>query len=84
MAFIIGGIVGLLLVASVFNWALYMLSAWAGSTLVTEAIGLQGTVGLVVFFALFVLGMIIQAGLFRDQSKKVVQEAKQEVPQVDK
>ncbi len=70
MAFIIGGIVGLILVASVFDWALYLLSAWAGSTMVTEAIGIGGTVGLVVFFALFVLGMIIQAGLFRDQPKK--------------
>jgi hypothetical protein len=84
MAFIIGGFVGLLLVASVFNWALYLLSGWAGSTLVTEGIGLQGTVGLVVFFALFVLGVIIQAGLFRDQPKKVVTEPKQEVVQSKK
>ena len=78
MAFIIGGIVGLLLVASVFNWALYMLSSWAGATLVTNAIGLEATVGLVVFFALFILGMIIQAGLFRDQ-KKVPVETSQPV-----
>ncbi len=70
MAFIIGGIVGLLLVASVFNWALYLLSAWAGATLVTEAIGLQAQLGLILFFVLFVLGMIIQAGLFREQPKK--------------
>lgn len=79
MAFIIGGIVGLLLVASVFNWALYLLSAWAGASLVTGAIGLQATVGLVMFFALFVLGVIIQAGLFRDQPKKVVVETKPDV-----
>ena len=70
MAFVIGGIVGLLLVASVFNWALYMLSAWAGATLVTQAIGLQAQLGLILFFVLFVLGMVIQAGLFREQPKK--------------
>ena len=70
MAFIIGGIVGLLLVASMFNWALYILSAWAGATLVTQAIGLEAQLGLVLFFVLFVLGMIIQAGLFREQPKK--------------
>lgn len=75
MAFIIGGIVGLFLVASVFNWALYLLSAWAGATLVTEAIGLQAQLGLILFFVLFVLGMIIQAGLFRDQPKKQPVEA---------
>jgi hypothetical protein len=84
MAFIIGGIVGLLLVSSVFNWALYIMSSWAGATLVTGAINLQGTVGLVVFFALFVLGMIIQAGLFRDQPKKVTAEVVQEEPQPKK
>jgi len=70
MAFIIGGIIGLFLVATVFNWALYLLSAWAGATLVTEAIGLQAQLGLILFFVLFVLGMIIQAGLFREQPKK--------------
>ena len=84
MAFIIGGIVGLLLVASVFNWAMYLLSSWAGATLVTEAIGLQAGVGLVVFFALFVLGMIIQVGLFRDQPKKKPAEVKPEVPPAKK
>ncbi len=71
MAFVIGGIVGLFLVASIFNWALYILSAWAGATLVTEAIGLQQAQwGLILFFVLFVLGMIIQAGLFHERPKK--------------
>lgn len=70
MAFIIGGIVGLLLVASVFNWALYILSSWAGATLVTEAIKLQAQLGLILFFVLFILGMVIQAGLFREGPKK--------------
>lgn len=80
MAFIIGGIVGLLLVASVFNWALYLLSSWAGATLVTKAIGLQAQLGLVLFFVLFVLGMIIQAGLFRNQPPKKPVEVKPEAP----
>jgi peptidoglycan biosynthesis protein MviN/MurJ (putative lipid II flippase) len=82
MAFIIGGIVGLLLVASAFNWALYLTSAWAGATLITEAIGLQAQLGLVLFFVLFVLGMVIQAGLFRNEPKKkpveVIPEPQQE------
>ena len=84
MAFIIGGIVGLLLVSSAFNWSLYILSSWAGATMVTEAIGLQATVGTVIFFALFVLGMIIQVGLFRDQSKKKPAVVKPEVPPATK
>lgn len=81
MAFILGGIVGLLLVASIFDWALYILSAWAGTTLVTQSIGLQSTVGLVTFFVLFVLGIIIQAGMFRDQpAKKPVEPAPEVTP----
>ncbi len=75
MAFVIGGIVGLLLVASVFNWALYILSAWAGATLITQAINLQAQMGLILFFVLFVLGMIIQAGLFRERPKPQPVEA---------
>ncbi len=73
LVFIVGGIVGLLLVASLFDWAIYILSAWAGSTLVTKAITdsvtLNQTIGLVIFFILFVLGIIIQAGLFREKAK---------------
>jgi hypothetical protein len=83
MAFIIGGIVGLLLVASVFSWALYILSSWAGATLVTRTVNqgvkLDPTLGMVMFFLLFVLGMVIQAGLFRDQPKKRPVEVKPEV-----
>lgn len=78
VAFIIGGFVGLLLVASVFNWALYILSSWAGSTLVTQAVNnsvtLSPTLSMVVFFVLFILGMIIQTGLYRERPQpKAVQ-----------
>jgi MFS family permease len=76
IAFFIGGIVGLLLVASVFNWALYLLSSWAGATLVTrtvtEGVKLDPTFGLVVFFVLF--------GLFRDQPKQKPTQVKPEIP----
>jgi hypothetical protein len=80
IAFIIGGVVGLLLVASVFNWALYILSSWAGATLVTQAVndsvGLSSTLSMVVFFVLFILGMIIQSGLYREKPQpKAVQVA---------
>jgi hypothetical protein len=88
MAFIIGGIVGLLLVASMFDWALYILSAWAGSTLVTrtltEGVGLNETLGLVLFFILFVVGMIIQAGIYREKTKPVPIEEKPVEPPAKK
>jgi MFS family permease len=85
MAFVIGGIVGLLLVASIFDWSLYILSAWAGSTLVTrtltEGVGLNETLGLILFFILFVVGMIIQAGIYREKPKPApVEEIPAEQP----
>jgi hypothetical protein len=82
MAFIIGGIVGLLLVASVFDWALFILSSWAGATLITRTvtggIGMNETLGLVVFFTLFVLGMVLQAGLFKEKARLQTSEAQPE------
>jgi len=88
MAFIIGGIVGLLLVASMFNWALYILSSWAGATLVTrtvtEGVKLDSTLGMVMFFLLFILGMVIQAGLFRDQPEQRPAEVNPEVQPIKK
>jgi hypothetical protein len=71
--FIVGGIVGLILVASLFNWALYILSSWAGSTLITQAVNanveLSPEFSMAIFFTLFVLGMVIQAGLLREKPK---------------
>lgn len=84
MAFIVGGIIGLLVVASVFNWALYIISSWAGATLVVQAIGLQAVLGTIVFFTLFVLGMIIQVGLFHERAQKAPAPVKQEPPEVKK
>jgi hypothetical protein len=85
MAFIIGGIIGLLLVASIFDWALYILSAWAGSTLVTrtltEGVGMNETLGLILFFVLFVAGMVLQTGIYREKPKPVpVEEIPAEQP----
>jgi hypothetical protein len=84
MAFVIGGIVGLLLVASAFDWALYILSCWAGATLITRTvtggIGMNESLGLVVFFTLFVLGMVLQAGLFKEKPKPEPAQVEAEAP----
>ena len=81
LAFIVGGFVGLLLVATLLDWALYIISAWAGATLVTrtltDGVGLNENLGLVLFFVLFVAGIIVQAGIFRE---KVTVRPVEEVP----
>jgi hypothetical protein len=61
LPFVIGGIMGALLIALLFDWALIILSSLAGSSLVVQNIQLEPTMELLVLIGLFVVGMIIQA-----------------------
>lgn len=73
LVYIIGGIIGAVLVLYLFDPALIGLSALAGATLVTEAVRLSGMVMLtppfdmVLWVILFIVGIAFQAGLmFRE------------------
>ena len=69
LVFIIGGgIVGAILMAVLFEWALIGVTAWAGATLVTQALNLRSGLSGVVFLALLCLGVIIQVAT--DQMEK--------------
>jgi hypothetical protein len=59
--FIIGGILGVILVVSLFDWALIILSSFGGASLITQVIHLPRPMVLLVFIILAVLGIIIQA-----------------------
>jgi len=61
LAFIIGGVIGVILVSAFLDWALISLSSLAGAALVTQALELSGGLGLVVFIILIVLGVVFQA-----------------------
>ncbi len=63
--FVAGGIVGALLVALVFNWALIILTSLTGSLMVLSDLPVRNTLGTVLFIALAVVGMAIQLGLTR-------------------
>ena len=57
----IGGIIGLVLILLLFDWALIILSALAGASLIVQSfVPGGGTAGL-IFILLFVLGILIQA-----------------------
>ncbi len=62
---IIGGIIGLILMYAIFEWALMILSSLAGAMLVVEGLNLVGMVAIVVGIVLFVIGIAFQAGLNR-------------------
>jgi len=61
LAFIIGGVIGLILVGMFLDWALISLSSLAGAALILEALNLSNEIALVVFIILVVLGVVFQA-----------------------
>jgi hypothetical protein len=63
--FIVGGIIGAILLLVVFGWALIVVSALIGAHLIQSAIVLPPTGSTIVFMALAVIGMVVQAASFR-------------------
>lgn len=65
VAFIVGGIIGIVLLSVLFEWGLVLLSSLIGANLLTDALprlvpAFDGPV-LVIFLALFGVGVLIQA-----------------------
>jgi hypothetical protein len=70
LAFIIGGVIGVILVGIFLDWALISLSSLAGAALVTQALNLSGGLGLVVFVILIVIGVVFQSRELREDGHK--------------
>jgi hypothetical protein len=70
LAFIIGGVIGLILVGMFLDWALISLSSLAGAALVTEALNLSSGLGTVVFVILVVTGVLFQARELRGNRRR--------------
>jgi hypothetical protein len=64
-AFIIGGIIGLAVIAILFDWALITISSLAGASMVISGFHLAKTTAGVVFLALFFMGVLIQGSELR-------------------
>ena len=65
IAFIIGGIIGMILLLSLFDWALIVTSAVVGAYLIGQTIVLPQTGATILFVGLAVLGIVVQATAFR-------------------
>ena len=70
LAFVIGGILGVILVGAFLDWALIALSTLAGAALVTQALNLSGGLGLVAFIVLILIGLVYQARELRGNRRK--------------
>lgn len=61
----IGGILGLILVSLLFDWALITLSSLAGASLVVQGLFPESAAGGLIFFILFIVGVVIQGSVLR-------------------
>lgn len=65
LIFIIGGVVGAILLLALFDWALIVLSSVLGAHLILSAITLPKTGATILLAVLAVLGICVQATVFR-------------------
>src|SRR5947199_1046996 len=63
--FVIGGIIGAILLLAVFDWALIVVSSFIGAYLIQSAIVLPPTGSTLVFVGLAIVGIFVQAASFR-------------------
>jgi hypothetical protein len=61
--YIIGGLIGILLVTLLFDWALIIFSSLAGAALLLQSFSTQTPAGVLIFILLALVGIIIQGGL---------------------
>lgn len=59
--YLAGGILGIILLNLIFEWALITLTSLIGASLLTPYLPLKGMVSALLFLALFVIGFVIQA-----------------------
>jgi len=70
IAFIVGGILGAVVLGAAFDWALVGLSSLAGAMLIANALDLSSTLHLLVLLGLFVAGVILQSALRKGPVEK--------------
>src|SRR5256885_2754580 len=63
--FIVGGIIGAILLLALFDWALIVVSSFIGAYLIQSAIVLPSTGSTLVFVGLAIVGIFVQAASFR-------------------
>jgi hypothetical protein len=64
VAFVIGGIIGAILMLVLFDWALIVFSSIAGAELIVSHLHLPGTGAAIVIVCLVGLGIVIQSMMF--------------------
>lgn len=63
IAFIVGGIIGIALIAFLFDWALISISSLAGASMIVDAFHFRQATGGLVFLVLLIAGVVIQGSV---------------------
>ena len=70
LVYIVGGIIGVILVSYLFDWAVITLSSLAGASLLVQAFLAERATGGLIFFILFIAGVAIQGSMLRAEKKQ--------------
>jgi hypothetical protein len=65
ITYIIGGVIGFILVIALFDWALIILSSLIGAQLIVQSLVLASDLAILVFIVLLLVGIAVQAGWMR-------------------
>jgi hypothetical protein len=68
VVYLVGGIAGAILLTVIFEWALILLSTIGGSVIAVQALELPGPWNIILFFSLFLLGLVLQGAIFKRRS----------------
>ncbi len=71
LTFLIGGIVGAILLIALFDWALIVISSLIGAHLIVRAFTLPTAGETLVFIGLTVVGIVVQTAFFRPRRAAV-------------
>lgn len=65
--YVIGGIIGLVVVIYLFDWAIITLSSLAGASLLVQGFLSQGAAGGLIFATLVIIGVVVQGSVLRSE-----------------
>jgi hypothetical protein len=68
--FLVGGILGLILVNVLFDWALIVISSFAGASVIVQTFEMETAVSLLLLAILIVIGIVVQGSQLRREGKK--------------
>ncbi|HTP03313.1 MAG TPA: DUF4203 domain-containing protein [Anaerolineales bacterium] len=68
--FVLGGVLGVVLVAFLFGWALITISSLAGASMIVAAVGLTAVTAGLIYLGLVVAGVLIQGTSMRRESRE--------------